>query len=189
MAVARHLDVKLPAFDLLVIKAEGTGEARKLGLIRRLLQHEVDEEGEQPERNGEADQPPNDGNALDQHDQQRGAKRIKREMLPFGDGMGHHPTQILPPASTFKPARCRSTGQIDAAGEIFGTSEASRRWANMNQFAPIPLVREGVVTVGLAKGRDGGLLLPTFAHAWPVERAAPFEELLSEIDEAECEFA
>ena len=45
------------------------------------------------------------------------------------------------------------------------------------------------VAVGLAEGRDGGLLLPTFARAWPVERAAPFEELLREIDEAECEFA
>ena len=45
------------------------------------------------------------------------------------------------------------------------------------------------MAVGLAEGRDGGLLLPTFARAWPVERAAPFEELLREIDEAECEFA
>ena len=58
----------------------------------------------------------------------------------------------------------------------------------MDQFAPIPLVREGVVAVGLAEGRDRGLLLPTFTHAWPVERAAPFEELLREIDEAQCEF-
>ena len=57
--------------------------------------------------------------------------------------------------------------------------------SNMDQFAPIPGAREGVVVVGLAQGRDGGLLFPTLSSAWPIDHAAPFDELLREIDEAE----
>jgi hypothetical protein len=74
----------------------------------------------------------------------------------------------------------------DAAGEIFGTSSAYMRWANMDQFVHSSGMQEGVVAVRRAAGRDGALFFPTFTHAWPVELAAPFDELLHDIDEAEC---
>ena len=47
-------------------------------------------------------------------------------------------------------------------------------------------VRDGVVAVRLAARHDGAVLVPAFAHAWPMESATPFNALLDEIDDAEC---
>jgi hypothetical protein len=48
-------------------------------------------------------------------------------------------------------------------------------------------IQEGVVAVGLAARHDGAVLVPAFAHAWPIDEAAQFTALLHEIDDAECE--
>jgi hypothetical protein len=57
----------------------------------------------------------------------------------------------------------------------------------MDQFAHDLDAREGVVAVRLAARHDGAVFVPAFAHAWPIEPAGPFNALLGEIDDAECE--
>ena len=57
----------------------------------------------------------------------------------------------------------------------------------MDQFTHERDAREGVVAVRLAARHDGAVLVPAFAHAWPIEQATQFNALLHEIDDAECE--
>lgn len=56
----------------------------------------------------------------------------------------------------------------------------------MDQFAQPRDMQEGIVAVGRLALHDGGIFAPTFTYAWPVEQAVPFDDLLREIDEAEC---
>jgi hypothetical protein len=46
-------------------------------------------------------------------------------------------------------------------------------------------MNDRIVAIGLLTKRDLRLLGPTFDRAWPVEDAAPFENLLRAIDDAE----
>ncbi len=46
-------------------------------------------------------------------------------------------------------------------------------------------MQERIVAVGLLTQRDLNLLGPAFEHAWPVEEAPSFNELLRAIDEAD----
>ena len=118
MAVARHADAQLLAGDLLVVEAKLVGEAGQLRLIGRLLQQDEDEEGEQAGGKGKADDAADEGSALKQHDQQRRADRVDREMLPFGSG-GRHVASISVPI--------RASGSSAAnryPGETLGTSAA-----------------------------------------------------------------
>ena len=75
--------------DFLVVEAKAAREARQFGLVGRLLKQDEDQEGEQAEREGEADQPPDIRNALEGEDEERGANRVERKLLPFGRGRGH----------------------------------------------------------------------------------------------------
>jgi hypothetical protein len=47
------------------------------------------EEGEQAEQKSETNEAAKIRNALEEHDQQRCAERVNREMLPFGNCVGH----------------------------------------------------------------------------------------------------
>ena len=54
----------------------------------------------------------------------------------------------------------------------------------MNQYRHEPWTKEGATAVRLAGSFDGGLG-SALTRAWPVEREAPFDELLLAIDQAE----
>jgi len=120
VAVGRHADVQLLSRDLLVVESELVGEARQLGLVRRLLKHDEDEESEQAEREGEADESPDIGNALEEHDEQRRADRIERQLLPFGDRVRH--------GSTFRRDRPAVQARERCRAETLGTPEAYDRF-------------------------------------------------------------
>ena len=89
MAIAGHRDPKLLSGDALVIEPELAGQSRKFRLIGGLLQKNKEKEGEQAQRESETDDPADDWNALKKHDDEGGADRVKRKMLPFGHGIGH----------------------------------------------------------------------------------------------------
>ncbi len=180
MAVVGHAHAKPAAGDLLIVKAQCAGEAREFGLVWRLLQHEVDEEGEQPERDGEADHPADNGDALDQHDQQRGADGVQREMLPLGHGVRHGEDRNL---ATGRNIQERMS--IGTAGETFGTADKIVRWTNMDQSAHSLGLRERVVALQPALARDGDILGAALSRAWPPEHAPWFEDMLRAIDEAD----
>ena len=88
MAVRRHLHPQFPARDLLVVEAEAARQPRQLGLIGRLLKQDEDEEGEQAEREGEADEPADDRDPLKQHDDERRGDRVERKLLPLREDGG-----------------------------------------------------------------------------------------------------
>jgi hypothetical protein len=89
MTVGRHFDVKLLARDLLIIEPEAARQPRELGLVRRLLEKDEDEEGEEPQRDCKADESANDGESLKEHDEQRSANRVERQMLPLWEYRMH----------------------------------------------------------------------------------------------------
>jgi len=46
-------------------------------------------------------------------------------------------------------------------------------------------MKDRIVAVGLLTQRDLNLLGPAFEHAWPIEEAPSFDELLRAIDEVD----
>ena len=102
MAVGRHAHPQRPAGYVLIVEPERAREARELRLIRRLLEDDVDEKGEQAEREGETDDAADDGKAHDEREQQCRSDRVQREVLPFGNGRRHGEREVWLPAPTFK---------------------------------------------------------------------------------------
>jgi hypothetical protein len=89
MPVGRHPHMQFLARDFLVVEAEAGGDARELGLVGRLAKDDVDQEGEQADRHCDTHDPPDEGEALEQGKEQRGADRVEREGLPLREGRLH----------------------------------------------------------------------------------------------------
>jgi hypothetical protein len=90
MAVAGHSDPHLPAGHLLRIEPQPLCHLPELGLVGRLLDEDEQGDGDQSEREGEAKQPADQRQAEQQHEEQRAAQGIKRDLRPVGIGGEAH---------------------------------------------------------------------------------------------------
>jgi hypothetical protein len=90
MAVRRHFDPHFPPRHLLRIEPEPLRHPAELRLVRRLLDQDEQGEGEQGERESEAEQPADQRKPEEEHEQKRSAQGVERDLRPVGvGGEGH----------------------------------------------------------------------------------------------------
>ena len=111
MAVGRHPHAQFLADHLLVVEPEPLGEARQLGLVGRLLEQDVDQEGEQAERENKADHAANEGNALEQGDEHRRGDRVEGQQLPLRKGRRHRRLRDIDPERGDQEAKLTRSAQ------------------------------------------------------------------------------